>query len=57
MSTIEKVSKSVVNLSSIKLVNDLAVRGHKRKVGEKVTILALRNHREHYFELKLSVAL
>jgi serine protease Do len=35
-------------------IEDLVEEIHKRKVGEKVRIFALRNGREHFFELKLS---
>lgn len=37
-------------------IEDLVAQVHKRKVGEKVTIFALRNGRERYFELKLKEA-
>jgi serine protease Do len=36
-------------------VEDLVREMHKRKVGDKVKIFALRNGREHFFELRLSV--
>jgi len=35
-------------------IEDLVKEIHKRKVGDKVRIFALRNGREHFFELKLS---
>jgi serine protease Do len=35
-------------------IEDLVKEIHKRKVGDKVKIFALRNGREHFFELKLS---
>jgi serine protease Do len=35
-------------------IEDLVAQVHKRKVGESVRIFALRNGREHFFELKLS---
>jgi serine protease Do len=35
-------------------IEDLVKEIHKRKVGDKVRIFALRNNREHFFELKLS---
>jgi S1-C subfamily serine protease len=35
-------------------IEDLVNEIHKRKVGDKVRIFALRNGREHFFELKLS---
>jgi S1-C subfamily serine protease len=37
-------------------IEDLVNEIHKRKIGEKVRIFALRNGREHFFELKLSEA-
>jgi len=37
-------------------IEDLVAQVHKRKVGESVRIFALRNGREHFFELKLSEA-
>lgn len=37
-------------------IEDLVKEIHKRKVGDKVRIFALRNGREHFFELKLSEA-
>ncbi|MGD0070614.1 MAG: hypothetical protein ABSB71_03525 [Candidatus Bathyarchaeia archaeon] len=52
---IEKVSKSVVNIRAIKLVHNIFYL-HKRKIGEIVRILVLRNGRELFFELKLSEA-
>ena len=52
---IEKVSKSVVNISTIKLVHNIFYL-HKRKISEIVRILVLRNGRELFFELKLSEA-
>ena len=50
---IEKVTKSVVNISTIKLVHNIFYL-HKRKISEIVRILVLRNGRELFFELKLS---
>ena len=38
----------------IKRIEDLVKEIHKRKVGDKVKIFALRNGKEHFFELKLS---
>ncbi|MGB9915183.1 MAG: S1C family serine protease [Candidatus Bathyarchaeales archaeon] len=35
-------------------IEDLVKEIHKRKVGDKVKIVALRNGKEHFFELKLS---
>jgi serine protease Do len=35
-------------------IEDLVKEIHKRKVGDRVRIFALRNGREHFFELKLS---
>ena len=35
-------------------IEDLVNEIHKRKIGDKVKIFALRNGREHFFELKLS---
>ena len=35
-------------------IEDLVNEIHKRKVGDKIKIFALRNGREHFFELKLS---
>ena len=35
-------------------VEDLVNEIHKRKIGDKVKIFALRNSKEHFFELKLS---
>jgi hypothetical protein len=55
LDTIEKVSKSAANISTIKLVHNIFYL-HKRKISEIVRILALRNGREHFFELKLSEA-
>mgnify|MGYP005841100595 CR=1 FL=1 len=37
-------------------IEDLVKEIHKRKAGDKVKIFALRNGREHFFELKLSEA-
>jgi S1-C subfamily serine protease len=37
-------------------IEDLVKEIHKRKSGDKVKIFALRNGREHFFELKLSEA-
>jgi serine protease Do len=37
-----------------KRIEDLVNEIHKRKVGDKIKIFALRNGREHFFELKLS---
>lgn len=37
-------------------IEDLVAEIHKHKVGESVRIFALRNGREHFFELKLSKA-
>jgi S1-C subfamily serine protease len=37
-------------------IEDLVKEIHKRKVGDIVRIFALRNGREHFFELKLSEA-
>ncbi len=37
-------------------IEDLVAQIHKRKVGESVRIFAMRNGREHFFELKLSEA-
>jgi hypothetical protein len=55
LDTIEKVSKSAANISTIKLVHNIFYL-HKRKISEIVRILVLRNGREHFFELKLSEA-
>jgi hypothetical protein len=52
---IEKVTKSVVNISTLKLVHNIFYL-NKRKISEIVRILVLRNGREHFFELKLSEA-
>jgi S1-C subfamily serine protease len=38
-------------------IEDLVKEIHKRKVGDKVRVFALRNDREHFFELKLSETL
>jgi serine protease Do len=38
----------------IRRIEDLVREIHKRKVGDVVRIFALRNGREHFFELKLS---
>ena len=35
-------------------IDDLVKQIHKRKAGDKIKIFALRNGREHFFELKLS---
>jgi serine protease Do len=37
-----------------KRIEDLINEIHKRKIGDKIKIFALRNGREHFFELKLS---
>ena len=37
-----------------KRIEDLVNEIHKRKIGDKIKIFALRNSREHFFELKLS---
>jgi S1-C subfamily serine protease len=37
-------------------IEDLVAEINKRRIGEIVRILALRNGREHFFELKLSEA-
>lgn len=37
-------------------IEDLVAQVHKRRVGESVRIFALRNGREHFFELRLSEA-
>ena len=37
-------------------IEDLVNEIQKRKIGDMVRILALRNGREHFFELKLSEA-
>jgi len=37
-----------------KRIEDLVNEIHKRKIGDKIKIFALRNGREHFFELKLS---
>jgi hypothetical protein len=55
LDTIEKVSKSAANISTIKLVHNIFYL-HKRKISEIVRILALRNGRARFFELKLSEA-
>ena len=48
----------ILQIGNVELrrIEDLVAQVHKRKVGEKVTIFALRNGREHFFELKLSEA-
>ncbi len=38
-------------------IEDLVKEIQKRKIGDMVRILALRNSREHFFDLKLSDAL
>jgi serine protease Do len=35
-------------------IEDLVEEIHRRKIGDKVKIFALRNGKEHFFELKLS---
>jgi hypothetical protein len=35
-------------------IEDLVAQGHKKKVGERVRILAFSNARERLFDLKLS---
>ena len=40
----------------LRRIEDLVAQVHKRKVGESVRILALRDGRESYFDLKLSEA-
>jgi serine protease Do len=37
-------------------IEDLVAEIHKRKIGESIKVIALRNGREHIFELKLSEA-
>ena len=48
----------ILQIGNIELrrIEDLVAQVHKRKVGEGVRIFALRNGREHFFELKLSGA-
>ena len=48
----------ILQIGNIELrrIEDLVAQVHKRKVGENVRIFALRNGREHFFELKLSGA-
>jgi S1-C subfamily serine protease len=46
----------ILEISSVETrrIEDLVSAIHKRRVGEVVRIIALRNGREHFFELKLS---
>ena len=48
----------ILEISNVetKRIEDLVNAIHKRRVGEVVRIIALRNAREHFFELKLSEA-
>jgi len=48
----------ILEIGNVELgrIEDLVAHVHKRKVGENVRIFALRNGREHFFELKLSEA-
>ena len=40
----------------IRTIEDLVTEVHKRKVGEIVRVFAVRNGKEHFFDLKLSEA-
>ena len=40
----------------IRSIEDLVAEVHKHRVGELVRVFAVRNGREHFFELKLSEA-
>jgi S1-C subfamily serine protease len=46
----------ILSLDNIEIrsIEDLVRQVHKRKVGDSVRIFALRNNREHYFDLSLS---
>lgn len=46
----------ILSLDNIEIrsIEDLVGQVHKRKVGDSVRIFALRNNREHYFDLSLS---
>lgn len=48
----------ILEIGNVELcrIEDLVAQVHKRKVRENVRIFALRNGREHFFELKLSEA-
>jgi hypothetical protein len=66
--TIEKASKSAVNISTIRLMNNLFYQTvtskiqdivneiHKKRIGDSVRLLGIRKGRNHFFELKLSQA-
>ena len=43
-----------IDNAEIRSIEDLVKGIHRRKVGDRVRIFALRNGREHFFELKLS---
>jgi serine protease Do len=43
-----------INNVEIKKIEDLVKEIHRNKIGDKVKIFALRNGKEHFFELKLS---
>jgi len=43
-----------VNNREARSIEDLVREIRKRRVGDKIRIFALRNGREHFFELKLS---
>ncbi len=45
-----------INDVNLGRIEDLVAEVHKRKVGESVRIFAVRNGREHFFDLKLSEA-
>jgi serine protease Do len=43
-----------IDSTKTRSIEDLVNEVHKKKVGDKVRVFALRNGREHFFELKLS---
>jgi S1-C subfamily serine protease len=53
--TDEDIIREIDNVETSR-IEDLVKEIHKRKVGDIVRIIALRNGREHFFELKLSEA-
>jgi S1-C subfamily serine protease len=53
--TDEDIIREIDNVETSR-IEDLVQEIHKRKAGDMVRIIALRNGREHFFELKLSEA-
>ena len=52
LDTLEKVSKSVIKINTIKLVHNILYQAVS--ISEKVTICALHKGRKRYFKLKLT---